>query len=177
MPDALSSEREELDDNEWNIINKNIDIAITEIVQYRIDEAASLEIDFKERITNIRTFLEEVKALDGERVENVKTRLKKAIDDLKVETDKNRFEQELIYYLEKLDINEEKVRLANHLDYFLLTLSSEESNGKKLGFIVQEMGREINTTGSKANFAPMQKAVIQMKNELEQIKEQILNVL
>ena len=177
MPDALKTEREELDENEWNIINKNIDIAIKEIVQYRIDEAASLEIDFKERITNIKTYLEEVKALDGDRVENVKTRLKKAIDDLKVETDENRFEQELIYYLEKLDINEEKVRLANHLDYFLQTLASEDSNGKKLGFIVQEMGREINTTGSKANFAPMQKAVIQMKNELEQIKEQILNVL
>jgi uncharacterized protein (TIGR00255 family) len=177
MPDALKTDREELDENEWDLINDNITIAITEIVQYRIDEAASLEIDFKERIENIRTYLEEVKALDGDRVENVKIRLKKAIDDLKVDTDENRFEQELIYYLEKLDINEEKVRLANHLDYFLQTLASEDSNGKKLGFIVQEMGREINTTGSKANFAPMQKAVIQMKNELEQIKEQILNVL
>ena len=177
MPDALKTEREELDENEWNLINESVDIAIKDIVQYRVDEAASLEIDFKERITNIKTYLEEVKALDGDRVENVKTRLKKAIDDLKVDTDENRFEQELIYYLEKLDINEEKVRLANHLDYFLQTLSSEDSNGKKLGFIVQEMGREINTTGSKANFAPMQKAVIQMKNELEQIKEQILNVL
>ena len=177
MPDALATEREELDENEWTLINKNIDIAITEIVQYRIDEAASLEIDFRERIANINTYLDEVKALDSDRVENVKTRLKKAIDDLKVDTDENRFEQELIYYLEKLDINEEKVRLANHLDYFLQTLGSEDSNGKKLGFIVQEMGREINTTGSKANFAPMQKAVIQMKNELEQIKEQILNVL
>jgi len=173
MPDALTTEREELDENEWDLINKNIDIAITEIVQYRIDEAASLEVDFRERIANINTYLDEVKALDSDRVENVKTRLKKAIDDLKVDTDENRFEQELIYYLEKLDINEEKVRLANHLDYFLQTLASEDSNGKKLGFIVQEMGREINTTGSKANYAPMQKAVIQMKNELEQIKEQI----
>ena len=177
MPDALKTEREELDENEWNLINESVDIAIKDIVQYRIDEAASLEIDFKERIANIKTYLEEVKALDGDRVENVKTRLKKAIDDLKVDTDENRFEQELIYYLEKLDINEEKVRLANHLDYFLQTMESKDSNGKKLGFIVQEMGREINTTGSKANFAPMQKAVIQMKNELEQIKEQILNVL
>ena len=177
MPDALKAEREEFDENEWSSITQNIDLAIQEIIQYRVDEAASLEIDFKERITNIRTYLEEVKALDSDRVENVKTRLKKAIDDLKVDADENRFEQELIYYLEKLDINEEKVRLANHLDYFLLTLSSEVSNGKKLGFIVQEMGREINTTGSKANYAPMQKAVIQMKNELEQIKEQILNVL
>jgi len=177
MPDALSTEREELDENEWTLINQSINTAITEIVQYRIDEAASLEIDFRERIKNINTYLEEVKALDSDRVENVKIRLKKAIDDLKVDTDENRFEQELIYYLEKLDINEEKVRLANHLDYFVQTLASEDSNGKKLGFIVQEMGREINTAGSKANYAPMQKAVIQMKNELEQIKEQILNVL
>ena len=177
MPDALKTEREELDENEWNLINENIDVAIKEIVQYRIDEAASLEIDFRERITNIRKFLDEVYSFDADRIEHVKVRLQKAIDDLKVDTDQNRFEQELIYYLEKLDINEEKVRLSNHLDYFIQTLETSDSNGKKLGFIVQEMGREINTTGSKANFAPMQKAVIQMKNELEQIKEQILNVL
>jgi len=177
MPDALKTEREELDENEWSEIENAIEQALKEIVQYRIDEAASLEIDFKERIANIKRYLEEVKALDGDRIENVKTRLQKAIDELKVDVDENRFEQELIYYLEKLDINEEKVRLANHLDYFLQTLATPDSNGKKLGFIVQEMGREINTTGSKANFAPMQKAVIQMKNELEQIKEQILNVL
>jgi uncharacterized protein (TIGR00255 family) len=177
MPDALKTEREELDEEDWNLIDEKIEEALTKIVQYRIDEAKSLEIDFKERIANIKKYLEEVNALDNDRIENVKARLKKAIDDLRVETDENRFEQELIYYLEKLDINEEKVRLANHLDYFLQTLASEESNGKKLGFIIQEMGREINTTGSKDNFAPMQKAVIQMKNELEQIKEQILNVL
>jgi uncharacterized protein (TIGR00255 family) len=177
MPDALNTEREELDENEWTLINQNIDVAIKEIIQYRIDEAASLEIDFRERITNIKKYLEEVYSFDADRIENVKARLQKAIDDLKVDTDQNRFEQELIYYLEKLDINEEKVRLSNHLEYFLQTLETEDSNGKKLGFIVQEMGREINTTGSKANFAPMQKAVIQMKNELEQIKEQILNVL
>ena len=177
MPDALKTDREELDENEWNLINDHIAIAIREIVQYRMDEAASLEIDFKERIENIRTYLEEVKALDGDRVENVKIRLKKAIDDLKVDTDENRFEQELIYYLEKLDINEEKVRLANHLDYFLQTLASEDSNGKKLGFITQEIGREINTIGSKSNFAPMQQLVVQMKDELEKIKEQALNVL
>ncbi|MCH2218511.1 MAG: DUF1732 domain-containing protein, partial [Flavobacteriales bacterium] len=112
-----------------------------------------------------------------DRILHVKERLIKAINELKVATDENRFEQELIYYLEKLDINEEKVRLANHLDYFLSQLNTPESNGKKLGFIVQEIGREINTIGSKANFAPMQKAVIQMKNELEKIKEQLLNVL
>lgn len=177
MPDALKTEREELDENEWNHINNTVDEAIKEIIQYRIDEAAALEDDFRTRIANIRSYLNEVKELDNQRVEFVKKRLKKAIDDLKVTVDENRFEQELIYYLEKLDINEEKVRLENHLNYFLQTIETEDSNGKKLGFIVQEMGREINTTGSKANFAPMQKAVIQMKNELEQIKEQILNIL
>lgn len=177
MPDALKTEREELDDEEWKQIDAHIDEALKEIIQYRIDEAKSLEEDFQTRIFNIKEALENVKELDGERIENVKERLQKALDDLKVEVDENRFEQELIYYLEKLDINEEKVRLANHLEYFLEQLATEDSNGKKLGFIVQEIGREINTTGSKANFAPMQKLVIQMKDELEKIKEQILNVL
>ena len=177
MPDALKTEREELNEDEWAQINTNIQEAIKDIIQYRIDEAASLEDDFKLRIKNIQHYLEEVKSFDDARIEFVKERLKKAIDELKVTTDENRFEQELIYYLEKLDINEEKVRLANHLTYFLQELDTEDSNGKKLGFIVQEIGREINTIGSKANFAPMQKAVIQMKNELEKIKEQILNVL
>ena len=177
MPDALKTEREELDENEWKEIDSHITIALKEIVQYRTDEAASLEEDFKQRITNIKSCLEDVKTMDGDRIENVKIRLQKAINDLKVTTDENRFEQELIYYLEKLDINEEKVRLANHLDYFIDQLNTPDSNGKKLGFIVQEIGREINTTGSKANFAPMQKVVIQMKDELEKIKEQILNVL
>ena len=177
MPDALKIEREELDEDEWDEIHKHIQLAIKEILQHRTDEAASLEEDFKKRITNIRLSLEEVKSLDPDRILHVKERLLKAINELKVTTDENRFEQELIYYLEKLDINEEKVRLANHLDYFLSQLNTPESNGKKLGFIVQEIGREINTIGSKANFAPMQKAVIQMKNELEKIKEQLLNVL
>lgn len=177
MPDSLKTEREELDEEEWNQINQKIQEAIKEIIQYRIDEAASLENDFKLRVANIQMYLDEVKSFDNDRVEFVKERLQKAIADLKVETDENRFEQEFIYYLEKLDINEEKVRLANHLSYFLQELDTTDSNGKKLGFIVQEMGREINTIGSKANFAPMQKAVIQMKNELEKIKEQILNVL
>ena len=177
MPDALKTEREELNEGEWAEINVKIKEAIKEIIQYRIDEAASLEDDFKLRIKNIQSFLEEVKSFDEARIEFVKERLNKAIDELKVTTDENRFEQELIYYLEKLDINEEKVRLGNHLSYFLQELETPDSNGKKLGFIVQEIGREINTIGSKANFAPMQKAVIQMKNELEKIKEQILNVL
>ncbi len=177
MPDALKTEREELDENEWQLINDSIDIALKETIQYRVDEAASLEEDFKLRILNIRKYLEEVHVLDEERLSNVRERLQKAIDELQVDIDANRFEQELIYYLEKLDINEEKVRLENHLEYFLQELDSADSNGKKLGFIVQEIGREVNTTGSKANYAPMQKSVIQMKNELEKIKEQILNVL
>jgi len=177
MPDALKTEREELDEDEWKEIDKHIDIALQEINQYRTDEAKSLEEDFKERIKNIQSCLEEVNTMDGERIARVKERLQKAIKELAVETDENRFEQELIYYLEKLDINEEKVRLANHLSYFLQELDTPKSNGKKLGFIVQEIGREINTTGSKANYAPMQKVVIQMKDELEKIKEQILNVL
>lgn len=177
MPDALKTEREELNEDEWDEINAHIQTATKDIIQYRVDEAASLEEDFKQRIVNIQQFLDEVRALDDDRIEHVKQRLQKAISDLKVEIDENRFEQELIYYLEKLDINEEKVRLANHLDYFLKQLDTPDSNGKKLGFIVQEIGREINTIGSKANFAPMQKSVIQMKNELEKIKEQILNVL
>jgi uncharacterized protein (TIGR00255 family) len=177
MPDALKTEREELDENEWDLINNSIDEALKETIQYRVDEAASLEDDFKLRILNIKKYLDEVHALDEERLENVRERLQKSIDDLKVEIDQNRFEQELIYYLEKLDINEEKVRLGNHLEYFLQELDSNDSNGKKLGFIIQEIGREINTTGSKANYAPMQKSVIQMKNELEKVKEQILNVL
>lgn len=177
MPDALKTEREELDDAEWKQIDEHVSVALTEIIQYRSDEAASLEVDFKERIANIKVALEAVKKLDEERIEHVKARLEKALSEIEVEVDKNRFEQELIYYLEKLDINEEKVRLANHLDYFLQELASDTSNGKKLGFIVQEIGREINTTGSKANYAPIQKLVIQMKDELEKIKEQILNVL
>jgi uncharacterized protein (TIGR00255 family) len=177
MPDALKTEREELDEGEWKLIEEAIEEALKETIQYRVDEAASLEDDFKLRILNIKKYLEEVNALDEERLKDVRARLRKSIDDLKVEIDENRFEQELIYYLEKLDINEEKVRLGNHLEYFLQELDSEDSNGKKLGFIVQEIGREVNTTGSKANYASMQKSVIQMKNELEKIKEQILNVL
>ncbi len=177
MPDALKTEREELDENEWSQIDEHIGIALQEINQYRTDEAKSLEEDFKQRIYNIQSCLKQVEAMDGERIVRVKERLQKAIGELAVESDQNRFEQELIYYLEKLDINEEKVRLANHLSYFLEELDSPASNGKKLGFIVQEIGREINTTGSKANYAPMQKVVIQMKDELEKIKEQILNVL
>ena len=129
------------------------------------------------RIESISELLKKVVKIDPERVEHVRERLQKAVADLKEEVDQNRFEQELIYYLEKYDITEEKVRLQNHLDYFSKTLASSDSNGKKLGFISQEIGREINTIGSKANYAPMQQIVVQMKDELEKIKEQALNVL
>jgi uncharacterized protein (TIGR00255 family) len=136
-----------------------------------------LEKDFVERLANLKALLDKVKSLDPERLASVRERLERAVSDLQVEVDENRFEQELIYYLEKYDITEEKVRLDNHLNYFETTLNSDDSNGKKLGFISQEIGREINTIGSKANYAPMQQVVVQMKDELEKIKEQMLNVL
>ena len=177
LPDALKTVREEFNADEWKLIAVGIEEAISQIVQYRKDEAFSLESDFKQRIHAIQNYLVEIEKLDEERLEHVKARLRKSIDELKVTIDENRFEQELIYYLEKLDINEEKVRLANHLDYFLKELENEKSDGKKLGFIVQEIGREINTTGSKSNYATMQQVVVQMKNELEKIKEQVLNIL
>lgn len=179
MPDALKTEREELDEAEWEIISKGISEVIEKLIDYRTEEGKAMDADFRKCIETISDLLEEVKTLDTERLSAIRTRLDKAIEEIKSknQVDRNRFEQEVLFYLEKMDINEEKVRLASHLDYFLKTMDSTESNGKKLGFISQEMGREINTTGAKANFAPMQKLVIQMKNELEQIKEQVLNVL
>lgn len=179
MPDALKTEREELDEAEWEIISKGISEVIEKLIDYRTEEGKSMDADFRKSIATISDLLEEVKTLDTERLSAIRTRLDKTIEEIKSknQVDRNRFEQEVLFYLEKMDINEEKVRLASHLDYFLKTMDSTESNGKKLGFISQEMGREINTTGAKANFAPMQKLVIQMKNELEQIKEQVLNVL
>ena len=179
MPDALKTEREELDEAEWEIISKGISEVIEKLIDYRTEEGKAMDADFRKSIETISDLLEDVKTLDTERLSAIRTRLDKAIEEIKSknQVDRNRFEQEVLFYLEKMDINEEKVRLASHLDYFLKTMDSTESNGKKLGFISQEMGREINTTGAKANFAPMQKLVIQMKNELEQIKEQVLNVL
>jgi uncharacterized protein (TIGR00255 family) len=147
------------------------------IWNFRQDEGKSLENEFQLRIGNIRQYMNDALALDPERVQAIKDRLQTAISELKVNVDENRFEQELIYYLEKLDITEEKVRLTNHLDYFLETIKGTEANGRKLGFITQEMGREINTMGSKSNHAQMQKLVVMMKDELEKIKEQVLNVL
>jgi uncharacterized protein (TIGR00255 family) len=177
MPDALKIEREEIDENEWKKIQTVIDEALDNILNFRQAEGLSLEKEFQLRIGNIRQYLGEAIALDPERIQNIKDKLQTAIAELKVNVDENRFEQELIYYLEKLDVTEERVRLTNHLDYFLETINGSEANGRKLGFITQEMGREINTLGSKSNHAGMQKLVVMMKDELEKIKEQVLNVL
>ncbi|OAZ03491.1 hypothetical protein FLB_22800 [Flavobacterium succinicans] len=177
MPDTMKIEREEIDENDWIQIQTVIEEALQNILNFRKDEGESLEKEFQLRIGNIRQYMNEALALDPERVQAIKDRLQTAIAELQVNVDENRFEQELIYYLEKLDITEEKVRLTNHLDYFLDTIKGTEANGRKLGFITQEMGREINTMGSKSNHAQMQKLVVQMKDELEKIKEQVLNVL
>jgi len=177
LPDAVTTERDEIDENEWSQIAKEIDNSLEKIHQYRLDEGKSLESEFFDRVKNISDLLDQVIAMDPERIEGVRERLHKGVAELKEKVDENRFEQELVFYIEKFDITEEKVRLKNHLDYFLKALKSADSNGKKLGFIGQEMGREINTIGSKSNYAPMQKLVVQMKDELEKIKEQLLNVL
>jgi len=177
FPDTMKTEKEDIDEAEYESIKEALQGALVEINQFRAEEGSVLEQDFIERITTLFSLLEKVKAIDPERQDSIRERLEKAVQDLKAEVDENRFEQELIYYLEKYDITEEKVRLANHLDYFSKTLKSDDSNGKKLGFISQEIGREINTIGSKANYAPMQQLVVQMKDELEKIKEQMLNVL
>ena len=177
LPDAITTERDEIDEDEWKTIQTEIDSALKQLVDYRLHEGKSLETDFNDRIKNIDVLLEKVIKIDPERIEAVRERLRKGVEELKENVDENRFEQELVFYIEKFDITEEKVRLHNHLDYFIKTLNSDDSNGKKLGFISQEIGREINTIGSKSNYAPMQKLVVQMKDELEKIKEQLLNVL
>lgn len=177
LPDAVTTERDDIDEEEWHTIESGINEAISKIKSYREDEGAILKQDFADRINTLKQLLEEVIAMDPERIEGVRARLEKGIADIKEKVDENRFEQELVYYIEKFDITEEKVRLDNHLEYFIKALNSDNSNGKKLGFISQEIGREINTIGSKSNYAPMQKLVVQMKDELEKIKEQLLNVL
>ncbi len=177
FPDALNTVREEIDETEWQAIQKEIQIAVTALNTHRLNEGSVLEQDFNKRVLKIGEILEEIIAIDPERIEAVRERLLRGIEDLKEKYDENRFEQELIYYIEKFDITEEKVRLKNHLNYFTESLNTPSSNGKKLGFISQEMGREINTIGSKSNYAPMQQLVVQMKDELEKIKEQLLNVL
>ncbi|MBU2949898.1 YicC family protein [Tamlana agarivorans] len=177
FPDALNTVREEINHDEWQNIETGIHTAVNDLNNYRLNEGIVLEKDFNDRITSIEKILEQVIAMDPERVEGVRERLLKGVEELREKYDENRFEQELVYYIEKFDITEEKVRLKNHLNYFTETINSEDSNGKKLGFISQEMGREINTIGSKSNYAPMQQLVVQMKDELEKIKEQLLNVL
>lgn len=166
------------DEEEWSSLKAGVDKAIEEFQKFRSDEGKSLAIEFGTRIKNVNSLLAEVIANDAARVENIRTRIRTNIEELveKNKIDNNRFEQELIYYIEKLDITEEKVRLKTHLDYFLKTME-EPSGGRKMGFIAQEIGREINTIGSKANDATIQKIVVQMKDELEKIKEQLLNVL
>lgn len=177
LPDSLKTERDEIDEEEFNAIEVAVQEALTEINKFRSDEGEALEKDLSLRIANIRQLLEDVIKIDPDRVEAVRERLRKGIEEIKEQADENRFEQEIVYYIEKFDITEEKVRLDNHLDYFQKTLDSKDSNGRKLAFISQEIGREINTIGSKSNYAPMQQMVVQMKDELEKIKEQILNVL
>ncbi len=178
MPDVLKSERNQADENEWKQIKLTISQAIIQLNNFRDMEGLSLKKDFKERLNKIKKCLEEVKTLDEKRINTIKARIRTNLYDViaKDKIDENRFEQELIYYIEKLDINEEKVRLQTHLDYFLSTMV-EPSAGRKLNFIAQEIGREINTIGSKANDAPIQKLVVLMKDELEKIKEQCNNVL
>ncbi|MDD6510057.1 MAG: YicC family protein [Prevotella sp.] len=180
MPDVMSrQEIEELSDEEWTVVRQAIDDALCALVNFRKQEGAALEKKFNEKIDNIEALMLSIEPYEKARVEKIRTRI---IDGLKaipeIEYDKNRLEQELIYYIEKLDISEEKQRLANHLNYFRETMAEVEGGqGKKLGFIAQEMGREINTTGSKSNQAEMQNIVVKMKDELEQIKEQVLNAL
>ena len=179
MPDVLTKvDIQELSDEEWEAAYKVIEEALQHLVDFRKQEGAALEKKFNEKIDNIARLLESIEPFEKERVSKIRDRITDALEKtISVDYDKNRLEQELIYYIEKLDINEEKQRLANHLKYFRETMAGGHGQGKKLGFIAQEMGREINTTGSKSNHAQMQNIVVQMKDELEQIKEQVLNVM
>ncbi|OUS21447.1 hypothetical protein A9Q93_00885 [Nonlabens dokdonensis] len=177
FPDVFAQENREVSKEDVEFIERVAHEAIEAVQQFRKDEGSHLELEFNKRITNIKVLLQQVIEEDVSRLSEVRTRLEKAITEIKEKVDQNRFEQELIYYLEKYDITEEKVRLENHLSYFMDTLEITESQGKKLAFICQEIGREINTIGSKANHAVMQQIVVQMKDELEKIKEQLLNVL
>lgn len=178
MPDVMKMEAAELEETDWKIIRMAFEEAVDDLIGFRQKEGESLKKVFLQKIENIRNLLVQVEPYEKERVEKIKTRILENLSSLKqVEIDKNRFEQEMIYYIEKLDVNEEKNRLRQHLDYFVETMNAEGASGKKLGFIAQEIGREINTLGSKSNHPEMQKIVVMMKDELEQIKEQVLNVL
>ena len=179
MPDVLTRTNvEELSDEEWEVVKGAIKQAVDNLVAFRKQEGAALEKKFHEKVDNIEKLLHSIEPYEKSRVPKIKETIIKGLEQIpEVQYDKNRLEQELIYYIEKLDISEEKQRLANHLKYFRETMAEEQPNGKKLGFIAQEMGREINTTGSKSNQAEMQNIVVKMKDELEQIKEQVLNAL
>lgn len=179
MPDVLTRvDIQELTEEEWNTVRKAVEEALQHVVDFRKQEGAALEKKFAEKIDNIERLLKSIETYEKERVTKIRERITEALEkSLSIDYDKNRLEQELIYYIEKLDINEEKQRLSNHLKYFRETMAGGHGQGKKLGFIAQEMGREINTTGSKSNHAEMQNIVVQMKDELEQIKEQVLNVM
>lgn len=178
LPDVMKQEIEELDEDEWTVIEKAIDNSLEGVIEFRLQEGAMLKNILSEKIENIRQLLIEIEPHESERLERVKSKITEGLTNLEnADYDKNRFEQEMIYYIEKLDVSEEKNRLSNHLDYFIETMNDEVSQGKKLGFITQEIGREINTLGSKSNHSEMQRIVVQMKDELEQIKEQILNIL
>jgi len=177
LPDVMKYEAQEVDEEEWKAVMTIIDEALVQLQSFRKQEGSMLEKLFIEKIGNISSLLSEVDIYENDRIEKIKTRITENLENLNVDYDKNRFEQELIYYIEKLDVNEEKSRLDNHLNYFLKTMKQDSGQGKKLGFIVQEIGREINTLGSKSNNAEMQQIVVRMKDELEQIKEQVLNVL
>ena len=178
MPDVIKTEAQEVNEEEWNVVEKAIKEAIGHLCDFRIQEGAMLQKLFEQKIANISRLLSEVEQYEKERIEKIKARIMDNLEKIAGQDyDKNRFEQEMIYYIEKLDVNEEKNRLDNHLKYYISTMESGHGQGKKLGFIAQEMGREINTLGSKSNHAEMQKLVVQMKDELEQIKEQVLNVL
>ena len=178
MPDVIKTDTAEADEAEWNEVRGLVEQAIQHLIDFRVQEGVMLRRLFEQKIRNIAALLEQVSVYEVERVEKIKSRIKDNLQKLADQDyDKNRFEQEMIYYIEKLDVNEEKTRLDNHLKYFLTTMQEGHGQGKKLGFIAQEMGREINTLGSKSNHAEMQKIVVQMKDELEQIKEQVLNVL
>ncbi len=179
LPDVTArTEMEELSDEEWNTVKGVVDEALNAITAFRIQEGAALERKFTEKIDNIAALLDSIEPYEKSRVEKIKGRIVEGLKAIpEADYDKNRLEQELIYYIEKLDISEEKQRLANHLKYFRETMAEPAGQGKKLGFIAQEMGREINTTGSKSNMAEMQNIVVKMKDELEQIKEQVLNAL
>jgi uncharacterized protein (TIGR00255 family) len=177
LPETIKSDITESDEEEWEKVEQAIDEALKAFAQFREQEGAMLEKIFNEKIRNIDILSEKIEEYEPERVERIKTRMRESFRKLEIAYDENRFEQEIVYYIERLDISEEKARLSNHLNYFSETVDKEKAQGRKLGFIAQEIGREINTLGSKSNDAGMQKVVVQMKDELEQIKEQILNVL